>query len=77
MSDGVVTAQQNQPPSQVGDGLSELDYGETLVFTKALLTTTLKIYSLSVYVDDASAGAGGLTTGDIYITSTGELRGKL
>ena len=36
-----INAQQNQPPSQVGDGLSELDYGDTLVFTKALLTTNL------------------------------------
>lgn len=38
---------------------------------------TVVIYGLSVYADDAAAGVGGLTTGCVYQTSTGELRIKL
>lgn len=40
-------------------------------------TGTLNATALSTYADDAAAGTGGLVTGDIYKTSTGELRIKL
>lgn len=36
-----------------------------------------KYLNLPVYVDDAAAGVGGLIAGDVYQTSTGELRIKL
>lgn len=32
-------AQENQPPSAVGDGVMNLEYGETGVFTRAMFTT--------------------------------------
>lgn len=34
-----VDAQANQPPSSVGDGVMNLDYGETGLFTRAMFTT--------------------------------------
>lgn len=37
----------------------------------------LELLGLDTYADDASAGTGGLTTGQVYQTSTGELRIKL
>lgn len=37
----------------------------------------LRVGNLPTYADDAAAGAGGLVTGEIYKTSTGEIRGKL
>lgn len=40
-------------------------------------TETVSANSLATYPDDASAGAGGLVTGDFYKTATGELRVKL
>jgi len=36
-----VNSRTNLPPSQVGDGSSTIDYGETLVFTRNLLTSLL------------------------------------
>jgi len=36
--------------------------------------TTLKLTDLLEFADNAAAIAGGLTVGDIYRTSTGELR---
>jgi hypothetical protein len=38
---------------------------------------TLKLTSIPTYTDDASAGTGGLVSGDVYKTATGELRIKL
>jgi hypothetical protein len=38
---------------------------------------TLKLTNLPIYADDAAAGTGGLTAGQVYKTSTGELRIKL
>jgi len=35
-----VSASVNQPPSVVGDGDETIDYGETLVFTRAMFTTS-------------------------------------
>lgn len=40
-------------------------------------TNGLKLNTLPTYADDASAGAGGLTAGQLYKTATGELRVKL
>jgi len=36
--------------------------------------TTLQLTALPIYANNAAAIAGGLTVGDIYKTSTGELR---
>jgi len=36
--------------------------------------TTLQLTTLPIYANNAAAIAGGLTVGDIYKTSTGELR---
>lgn len=36
--------------------------------------TTLKLTALPVYANNAAAVAGGLIEGDVYKTSTGELR---
>jgi hypothetical protein len=36
--------------------------------------TTLKLTALPVYANNAAAIAGGLIAGDVYKTSTGELR---
>ena len=58
-----------------------------VTFIKALVTPgitaseasigTMSITGLSTYDNDSSAGTGGLTTGEVYKTSTGELRIKL
>lgn len=40
-------------------------------------TGQVNISALAIYDDDASAGAGGLVAGDLYVTPTGELRVKL
>ena len=37
----------------------------------------LNLNALDVYADDAAAGSGGLTSGEMYKTATGELRIKL
>lgn len=36
--------------------------------------TTLKLTALPIYANNAAAVAGGLVEGDVYKTSTGELR---
>ena len=36
--------------------------------------TTLKLTALPIYANNAAAIAGGLIAGDVYKTSTGELR---
>jgi len=41
------------------------------------VVNTLRVISLPTYADDAAAGSGGLLTGDVYKTVTGELRIKL
>ena len=37
-------------------------------------TGTLLLSGLSIYADNATAVAGGLVVGDLYKTSTGEIR---
>ena len=39
--------------------------------------TDINFTGLAIYPDDTAAGLGGLTSGDVYKTSTGELRIKL
>lgn len=46
-------------------------------FTGKVTAATLKLTGLPVYANEAAAIVGGLTTGDVYQTSTGELRIKL
>lgn len=41
------------------------------------ITGQLSLTGLSTYADDTAAGVGGLVSGDIYQTATGELRIKL
>jgi len=36
--------------------------------------TTLRLKAIPVYANNAAAAAGGLIAGDVYKTSTGELR---
>jgi hypothetical protein len=36
--------------------------------------TTLRLTAIPVYANNAAAAAGGLIAGDVYKTSTGELR---
>jgi len=38
------------------------------------ISTTIRLTALPTYVDNAAAVAGGLIAGDVYKTSTGELR---
>lgn len=41
-----VGAEENQPPSEVGDGSATIDYAETLIFTAAMFTTgTTPVYA--------------------------------
>ena len=59
----------------VGIGLT--NPGEKLEVNGTIKATDINFTGLATYADDAAAGAGGLVTGDVYKTSTGELRIKL
>ena len=39
--------------------------------------STVNLSGIGTYADDTAAGSGGLSKGDVYMTSTGELRIKL
>lgn len=58
-------------------GTSGIDSGEKLQVEGEVKASGLNLTGLSTYADDAAAGAGGLTSGDVYKTATGELRIKL
>jgi len=60
---------------RVGIGLT--NPGEKLEVNGTIKATDINFTGLATYADDAAAGAGGLVTGDVYKTSTGELRIKL
>lgn len=45
--------------------------------TNNITVANLNLSGISTYADDTAAGTGGLTTGQLYQTSTGELRIKL
>src|SRR5690554_2168278 len=51
-----VNAYVNQPPSSVGDGSSTINYGQTLVYTRAMLTSALA----PAYTDPEGDPAGKL-----------------
>ena len=44
---------------------------------KINLYNRLRVTGLYVYADETAAAAGGLVTGDLYRTTTGEVRIKL
>ncbi len=61
-------------------GIYGLDFKTDTGTQTALTINTDGILNLNrtpVYADDTAAGAGGLSSGDIYKTSTGELRVKV
>ena len=55
------------------DAMSELKHSDTTAYT----THPVKFSSLPVYDTEAAAVTGGLTGGQLYRTSTGEVRVKL
>jgi hypothetical protein len=56
-----------------GAGSNTATLGNTLIL-KTILRGTINTAGLAVYADNATATAGGLVVGDIYRTSTGELK---
>ncbi|MBL6663786.1 MAG: hypothetical protein ISP71_06765 [Flavobacteriales bacterium] len=50
---------------------------ERLDVNGTVKASELNLTNLPVYADDAAAGTGGLSAGDVYRTTTGELRIKL
>jgi len=58
-------------------GIGTTSPGEKLEVNGTIKATDINFTGLATYADDAAAGAGGLVTGDVYKTSTGELRIKL
>lgn len=58
----------------LGNCETELQYNSV---TKVTVTLTGFRAALPTYANDAAAGAGGLVTGDAYVTATGEARYKL
>ncbi|WP_044398809.1 hypothetical protein [Lacinutrix sp. Hel_I_90] len=66
--------------AQVGvdiDNFEANTTGEKLQVNGKIKATNLKLTGLPIHADEASAVTAGLTTGDVYRTSTGELRIKL
>jgi hypothetical protein len=53
------------------------DPGEKLEVNGTIKATDINFTGLATYADDSAAGTGGLVAGDVYKTSTGELRIKL
>ena len=51
--------------------------GEKLEVNGTIKATDINFTGLATYADDSAAGTGGLVAGDVYKTSTGELRIKL
>lgn len=58
----------NQPPSQVGNGSANVNYGSTYTFTRADFTTN----TVPVYVDPEGDPAGNLRV--LTLPTTGELQ---
>ena len=58
-------------------GIGTSNPGEKLEVNGTIKATDINFTGLATYADDAAAGTGGLVAGDVYKTSTGELRIKL
>ena len=65
----------NSQPINFRTGITGL--GDGILRFSISATGILKATNVPIYATDALAGTGGLTVGDIYKTSTGELRIKL
>lgn len=66
-----IQAQVNQPPSQLGDGTSTIEYGSNLTFTRALLTTMLT----PAYVDPEGDAAQDLRVNTLPVRGNLQLNG--
>ncbi len=53
------------------------DTGIKLQVNGKIKATDINFTGLPTHADDAAAGTGGLSEGDVYKTATGELRIKL
>jgi len=62
---------------QVAIGATSFAGTEKLRVTGTVLADKLKLVNIQTYADDTAAGTGGLTSGDVYKTSTGVLMIKL
>lgn len=58
-------------------GIGTSSPGEKLEVNGTIKATDINFTGLATYADDTAAGTGGLVAGDVYKTSTGELRIKL
>ena len=58
-------------------GIGTTTPGEKLEVNGTIKATDINFTGLATYADDTAAGTGGLVAGDVYKTSTGELRIKL
>ena len=58
-------------------GIGTITPGEKLEVNGTIKATDINFTGLATYADDTAAGTGGLVAGDVYKTSTGELRIKL
>lgn len=58
-------------------GIGTTAPGEKLEVNGTIKATDINFTGLSTFADDSAAGTGGLAAGDVYKTSTGELRIKL
>ena len=63
--------------SSANVGIGTSSPGEKLEVNGTIKATDINFTGLSTFADDSAAGTGGLTAGDVYKTSTGELRIKL
>lgn len=59
--------------SAIGAGSNTATLGNTLI-TKTILRGTINTANMPVFADNAAAIAGGISVGDQYRTTTGELR---
>lgn len=58
-------------------GIGTSSPGVKLEVNGTIKATDINFTGLATYADDSAAGTGGLVAGDVYKTSTGELRIKL
>jgi hypothetical protein len=58
-------------------GIGVTSPSEKLEVNGTIKATDINFTGLPTYADEAAATTGGLSTGDLYKTSTGEIRIKL